>query len=146
MSQFIIYDDPVTGICAVVIPSSSWKGTMEALAAKDVPGAAAFDIVELADIRPDRTFRNAWRKGTGVVDIDIPAAKLIAHNFRRAKKLELLKPHDDIIAKQIPGEDAVKAEVDRAAIRNTDSTVQTDIDSAIDEPSLKTILVNYGAV
>jgi len=48
-----------TGV-AVVIPSPNWSGTMEELAAKDVPDGKPFKIVEDSDIPSDRTFRDAW--------------------------------------------------------------------------------------
>tara|TARA_R110002050_G_scaffold283088_2_gene431278 strand:- start:228 stop:410 length:183 start_codon:yes stop_codon:yes gene_type:complete len=48
-----------TGV-AVVIPSPNWKGTIEELAAKDVPNGKSYKIVEDSDIPSDRTFRDAW--------------------------------------------------------------------------------------
>jgi hypothetical protein len=144
MNQSIIYNDPTTGVCAVVRPSTSWTGTIEELAAKDVPNAVPFDIVDDTVLKPDRTFRNAWRKGTGAIDVDMPAARNIAHDRRRIKREELMKPHDDVIMKQIPGQNAAAAKAARAKIRTDDAVVQSDIDSAADEASLKAILTNYG--
>ena len=44
----------------VIVPSSSWGGTMEELARKDVPSGLEYKIVEDSDIPTDRSFRNAW--------------------------------------------------------------------------------------
>jgi len=48
-----------TGV-AVVIPSPHWTGTMEELAAKDVPSGKPYKIVEDSEIPSDRAFRDAW--------------------------------------------------------------------------------------
>ena len=55
----IIYPNDTGGV-AVVIPSPNWTGTMEELAAKDVPAGKPYKIVEDSEIPSDRTFRNAW--------------------------------------------------------------------------------------
>jgi hypothetical protein len=71
---------------------------------------------------------------------NLTKAKTIAHEMRRASREEEFKPHDDIIAKQIPGADADAAEAARAAIRTKYETVQTDIDAAADVDALKTVV------
>ena len=58
MNKRIIY--PNNGGVAVLIPSPNWLGTMEELAAKDVPAGKPFKIVDVSEIPSDRTFRNAW--------------------------------------------------------------------------------------
>jgi len=61
MNQRIIYptDD---GSVAIIIPSPEYleEHTIEELAAKDVPAGKPYQIVDVADIPTDRTFRNAW--------------------------------------------------------------------------------------
>ena len=49
------------------------------------------------------------------------------------------EPHDEIIMKQIPGEDATAAETARAEIRTRYATIQTDIDNATTVDELKTV-------
>ena len=71
--------------------------------------------------------------------VNLTKAKNIAHEKRRLKRAEEFKPHDDIIAKQIPGEDATAAETARAAIRTKYATLQTNIDNASTVDALKTI-------
>lgn len=73
---------------------------------------------------------------------NLTKAKTIAHEMRRANREEEFKPHDDIIAKQIPGADADAAETARAAIRTKYETVQTDIDAAINEVELRNVVEN----
>jgi hypothetical protein len=51
-----------------------------------------------------------------------------------------MKPYDDIIAKQIPGEDATAAEAQRALIRIKYATKQTEIDACTTVEQLQTII------
>ena len=74
--------------------------------------------------------------------VNLTKAKTIAHEKRKAKRAEEFKPHDDIIAKQIPGADATAAENARAAIRTKYATIQTDIDNAKTVDALKTVYDN----
>lgn len=107
----------------------------------DIP--ADYELVCVSAALPsDREFRGAWSWETPepVVDINLPKAKEIAHDRRRAKRAEEFAPHDEIIAKQIPGKNLQDAENARAAIRAKYDTVQADIDAASDVASLKTIL------
>jgi len=71
--------------------------------------------------------------------VNLTKAKTIAHEKRRLKRAEEFKPHDDIIAKQIPGADATAAETARAEIRTRYATLQTNIDNASTVDALKTI-------
>ena len=76
------------------------------------------------------------------ITTNLTKAKTIAHEMRRANREEEFKPHDDIIAKQIPSADADAAETARAAIRTKYETVQTDIDAAINEVELINVVEN----
>jgi len=55
----IIYSNNEGGV-TILTPSPNWKGTLEELAAKDVPAGKPFKIVNGSEIPSDRTFRNAW--------------------------------------------------------------------------------------
>jgi len=59
MNQRIIYPTTESGV-AVIIPASECGLTIEQIAAKDVPQGTPYQIVDVADIPSDRTFRNAW--------------------------------------------------------------------------------------
>ena len=75
-----------------------------------------------------------------MITVNLTKAKTIAHDVRRAKRAEEFAPLDEVIMKQIPGADADAAEVSRAAVRTKYATVQTNIDSATDVITLKTII------
>ena len=75
-----------------------------------------------------------------MIIINIDKAKDIAHEKRRAARAEEFKPHDEVIMKQIPGNDMAEAETARQAIRVKYETIQADIESAEDVVELKQIL------
>lgn len=64
-----------------------------------------------------------------MITINVEKAKAIAHNIRRQARAEELKPYDEAIAKQIPGQ-SNGAEAARAAIRAKYDAIQTAIDAA----------------
>ena len=57
MNQRIIYPTDDGGV-AVIIPAESVEAAM-----KDVPAGKTYEIVDVADIPTDRTFRGAWPWG-----------------------------------------------------------------------------------
>ena len=59
MNQRIIYPTNEGGV-AVIIPATECGLTIEQIAAKDVSQGTPYQIVDVADIPTDRTFRNAW--------------------------------------------------------------------------------------
>ena len=59
MNQRIIYKTEDGGV-AIIIPAVECGLTVEEIAAKDVPEGKLYQIVDVADIPTDRTFRNAW--------------------------------------------------------------------------------------
>lgn len=54
MNQSIIYKTNDGGV-AIIVPAVSVE-----LALKDVPEGVSYEVVDVADIPTDRTFRNAW--------------------------------------------------------------------------------------
>jgi hypothetical protein len=60
-NQRIIFPNDEGGV-SIVIPAPEYlqTHTIEELAAKDVPAGKPFQIVDVADIPSDRTFRDAW--------------------------------------------------------------------------------------
>jgi hypothetical protein len=75
----------------------------------------------------------------GIV-IDIAKAKAITHDARRVAREKEFQPHDAVIMKQIPGNDAVAAEAARQAIRDKYAALQADIDAAPGVAELKLIV------
>jgi hypothetical protein len=59
MNSRIIYPADDGGV-AVIIPAAECGLTIEEIAAKDVPAGKPYQIVDVADIPSDRTFRGAW--------------------------------------------------------------------------------------
>jgi len=72
MNQRIIYPNDEGGV-SIIVPSDNCGLTIEEIAAKDVPPIVVrqngevvsstprpYQIVDVADIPSDRTFRNAW--------------------------------------------------------------------------------------
>jgi hypothetical protein len=93
--------------------------------------------IEESDVPVDRTFRNALENVGGKPVHSLTKAKNIAHFERRLKRDVDMKPYDDIISKQIPGQDAAAAEAERVKIRNADAAKQTRIDNATTIAQLK---------
>ena len=59
MNQRIIYQNDEGGV-SVIVPSPNCGLSIEQIAAKDVPAGKPYQIVDVADIPSDRTWRNAW--------------------------------------------------------------------------------------
>lgn len=59
MDKRIIYPTDDGGV-AVIVPAPNSGLTIEEIAAKDVPTGKDYQIVDVADVPSDRTFRNAW--------------------------------------------------------------------------------------
>jgi hypothetical protein len=132
----IIYPTPEGGV-AVIIPAESVE-----LALKDVPEGVPYETITTDDLPSDRFFRNAWKANGKKVDIDLTKAKAIGHEIRRAKRAEEFAPHDEVIAKQIPGKDAAQAETKRQEIRDKYSEIQDAIDAATTPDEIKATLEN----
>ena len=113
---------------------------IEEVAAKDVPPGALYQIVTTDEVPSDRTFRGAWVMGDCCIDHDIDKCKAIGHDKRRAARAAEFAPLDEVIAKQIPGVDAVKAEASRQVIRDKYAEVQDAIDAAETPDAIKAAL------
>jgi hypothetical protein len=130
----IIYPTTEGGV-AVIIPTGSVE-----LALKDVPDDVHYVIINADDIPSDRFFRNAWIADGVAVAVDLGKAKDIGHDIRRTMRAEEFQPFDEIIAKQIPGADALAAEAARQEIRDKYADVQVAIDAAADPDEIKAAL------
>lgn len=75
-----------------------------------------------------------------MITINIDKAKAIAHDRRRTMRAAEFAPLDEIIAKQIPGMDAVAAEEARAVIRGKYAVMQDAIDAAQTPEEIKSVL------
>jgi len=81
-----------------------------------------------------------------MITINLEKAKAVAHDRRRFARSVELAPLDDIIAKQIPGNDAVEAEAQRQSIRERNAQLQSDIDAAAAADQLKPIMDDLHAI
>jgi hypothetical protein len=134
----IVYIDPEENILAVVHPTG--EVPIEELVQRVVPAGVSYQIVDDDTIPSDRTFRDAWVNNGSTVSEDLEKSKQIGHQYRRAKRAEEFAPHDEVIAKQVPGTDADAAEAARADIRAKYATMQTEIDAATTTAEIKTAL------
>jgi len=75
-----------------------------------------------------------------MIRIDITKAKVIAHDMRRAARAVEFAPHDEVIAKRIPGTAEADAEAARQAIRDKYAAVQIAIDAATTPDEIKAAL------
>jgi hypothetical protein len=134
----IVYIDPEENILAVVHPTG--EVPIEELAQRVVPAGVSYQIVDDDTIPSDRTFRDAWVNNGSTVSEDLEKSKQIGHQYRRDKRAKEFAPHDEVIAKQVPGADADAAEAARADIRAKYATMQTEIDAATTTAEIKTAL------
>jgi len=130
----IIYQSESGGV-SVITPTESVE-----LALKDVPEGVPYEIVDVADIPSDRYFRGAWVMGDCCIEHDLDKCKALGHDLRRIQRNAEFAPFDEIIAKQIPGADAVAAEEARQAIREKYALIQDAIDIAEDPDTIKLAL------
>ena len=151
MSHKIVYQTENGGV-AIVHPTG--EVAIERLVVSGIiPGGAPWEIVDSDNILPtDRIFRDAWKvTGIGsteqtVILEDTTSMKEIAHEMRRKVRQEEFEPYDNIIMKQIPGEDAVSAEAARAEIRTRYVGIQSSIDEAADPLAIRSALTDRGII
>jgi len=136
MNQRIIYTTEDGGV-AVVIPSGELP--IEQVLAKDVPEGVEAEIVEIADVPSDRTFRGAWEKNGKAIVHNLTKAKDIAHEKRRAARAKEFAPLD--VEATIPSR-ASQAEAARQAIRDKYAVMQEQMDVATSVEQLKALLPN----
>jgi len=129
-NQRIIYPTPDGGV-AIIVPA---PGVSAADVLKDVPPGVVYEIVDVATIPSDRTFRNAWEKAGNQIQHNLTKAKEIAHEKRRIKRAEEFAPLD--IESTIPAK-AAGAEAARQLIRDKYAAMQVAIDAAADVDALK---------
>ena len=75
-----------------------------------------------------------------MITINVEKAKQIAHDMRRQARAAEFAPHDDAIAKRLPGTVEADAEAARAAIRAKYADMQVAIDAAATPDEIKVAL------
>lgn len=77
-----------------------------------------------------------------MITINLNKAKIIAHDYRRNARAKEFEPWDNVISKQIPGNDLVIAESKRQEIRDKYAQMQIEIDSTNNVEDLSIIVRN----
>jgi len=126
---------------SVIYTGASRLTTDQIVARRFANSSEVYQVVDSATLPTQSVLFDAWvyDETNGAV-VDISRAKNVAHNIRRYYRTEEMKPYDDIIAKQIPGEDATAAEAQRSLIRIKYATKQTEIDACTTVEQLQTII------
>lgn len=75
-----------------------------------------------------------------MITINLDKAKAIAHDKRRAARAAEFEPLDNVIMKQIPGNDMVQAEAARQIVREKYAALQAQMDAAQTVEELKVLL------
>lgn len=74
------------------------------------------------------------------ININLDKAKAIGHEIRRAQRAAEFAPHDEVIAKRIPGISEQEAEAARQTIRDKYAEIQIAIESASNPEEIKKAL------
>ena len=133
------------GSLAIITPAGDLRDSVQ-----DVPEGVFYEKADPKDMPGSRVFRDSWRHDTSAsvnkVYTDVAGALATSHTLRRKKRDKDIAPFDDIVAKQIPGQDAVAAEAARVAIRADNSRVQLLLDTATNADEMLSILQAEGIV
>lgn len=75
-----------------------------------------------------------------MIVINLEKAKEIAHDIRRTNRANEFAPLDEVIMKQIPGNDIADIEAERQKIRDKYADIQVQIDAAQTPEELKSLI------
>lgn len=75
-----------------------------------------------------------------MIRVNVEKAKQIAHDMRRQARAAEFAPHDEAIAKRLPGTVEAEAEAARAAIRAKYADMQVAIEAASTPDAIKAAL------
>ena len=127
MKNILIYNNPAEIVHFV---KDLTVDEIKKYAEAELPKDTQYIITTVDKLPYNRIFRNAWRinKNKNSIQVNLKEAKQIAHKSRRLSREEKFAPFDDIIAKQVPGEDFASAEKEREKIRAKYKILQSEID------------------
>ena len=142
MNIRIVFTNP-NGSCGVIIPTGVISITD--VIAKDVPaGATNIRQITVTELPQDRLFRSAWDDSNpeDFIGTSLVKAKLIAHVMRQEDREFKLLPLDNE-ERYTSTSNARKNEivVEKNNILAANSILQTDIDSALNESELRSVLI-----
>ena len=148
----------IASVCPLplfVNPSMDCGLTTAQIAAKDIPAGVKYEIIDIdkydeyLNIGIGSTARllsgaiTAYDFDTKQCTYDLDKVKRIAHRKRRNRRYNQFAPHDNVIAKAIPGTATDAAEASRASTRTKYATMQTEIDDASTIDEIYAILQKY---
>lgn len=143
MNKVLVYPNEKNTV-SVFFPNPQWldneENTIEKAASIALPPNTNFIIIDSSTLPQDDVFRNAWEIIDGKVVENLEKAKEICHIVRREKRNAEFLPLDEIIAKQIPGNDLTQVEEERQKIRDKYAEMQVQIENASDVNDLKTLI------
>ena len=79
-----------------------------------------------------------------MIIVNLDKAKSVAHDLRRAARAAAFAPHDEIIAKRIPGVSAREAEAAREEIRTRFASIQDQIEASASVETLNELIGREG--
>lgn len=143
MNDRIVYTRADGGV-SVITPSGDIS-TADVMA-KDVPADAINPRqITVAELPQDRIFRGAWDDSNpeNFIGTNLPKAKLIAHDMRRADRDEKMNPLDkeQLFASTSEGRKAEIA-IEKTKILNDNEALQSQISGSTTENALRTKLKN----
>ena len=108
--------------------------------------AVSWREICVADIPSSRAYREAWHDSNPeeFIGVNMDKALAIAHSRRRIKRDADFKPHDDIVAMQIPGSDIAAAHAARDLIRDSDAGTQIELDECLTPEELESKEKEHG--
>ena len=125
------------GTVSVVIPAPSSGLTLDDVIAKDVPAGMDCRVINTTELPTDRIFRAAWELLDTGLSENLVKSKLVAHDMRRQRRDDEMKPLD--VLATVP-QYAVKAEKDRQAVRDKYAVMQVVIDGCMTVLELRAVL------
>lgn len=124
----IIFTDESGGV-RIMSQSTSWKGTMQELAAKHVPRGTTYQILDDTDIPADRTYRNAWREGKKAINVDMPAARgIFLDNVRILRNAKLVELDTEVIKAVEKGESTTALATEKQRLRDLPDTLSKELE------------------
>lgn len=139
----IVYNDPNTGVMAVLTSAENSSLTLEEIIKKDVPQDAEYQIIEDNELPIDRTYRNAWKyDSTKGAHVDMPRARIIQlDKIRVARNSELNKKDIELMVanEQKNNIEAAIIKNNKQTLRDLTTTVQPDLDAVTSTDELKKV-------
>lgn len=132
----IVYSEG-DSVC-VVVPSPKWSGSLEELANK--MGISNYEIIPVSSVPNNRTFREAWERGSGTVSVNMEKARgLWMAKIRASRNLKLNELDVAYMRADEENNGQLKAQIaqQKLALRNLPETF--DLSSATTPEELKAI-------